>query len=97
MGDIADWHVEQMVDANIEDYYDNSYCGRDLKRLTKHFNKDEWVNKQGETIAITEMGDSYLQNCINMIKRQDDPSKAAFGFGGVWLPKLEKELERRSK
>ena len=97
MGEIADWHIEQILDADIESYYDNSYHGRDLRRLTKHFKKNEWVNKKGDVIAITAMGDKHLVHCINMIKKADYPSRAAFGFGAKWLPKLKKELKERKE
>lgn len=97
MGDMADYYLEQAMMQELDEGYfaSSSVSSRDARRLTAHFNKDEWVTKDGDVIAIINMTDSHLHNCIAMLKRADDIRKAAFGFGEHWLVKLEKELERR--
>ena len=38
MGDIADWHIEQMVDANIEDYYIDNFYKNVRRKSRNNFN-----------------------------------------------------------
>lgn len=54
-------------------------------------NKGIWIKKTGEKIHITTMDNSYINNCINMLKRKKTDSE----ISELWIARFEKELAFR--
>ena len=51
--------------------------------------KNIWTTKDGKKININKMDESYILNCINMLKRNHSP------FANLYIPMFQKELEKR--
>lgn len=63
-------------------------------KLEDQLEKGEWVQKTGETINITEMTNSHIKNCINMLNRYIEKGSSN-EFTKLWIDKFEKELAFR--
>lgn len=48
-----------------------------------------WINKSGESIKICDMSNSYIQNCINWIRKNEET------LLDCYIPIFELELKRR--
>ncbi len=59
-----------------------------------NFHNNIWTTKDhADFIPLTEMGNTHIENCINLITK--DTPICAYGLGPLWLPKLINELKRR--
>lgn len=56
--------------------------------------KGEWTQKNGEKINITEMANSHIKNCINMLNRYIEKGNNN-EFTELWINKFKKELAFR--
>jgi len=84
MGDMADdlFDIEVMLEIEFQqDLADNFRC-------------NIWTTQTREEIPLDEMELSHIKNSINYIKRKGPNS--IWGWGRQWLPKLEKEYEKRT-
>lgn len=74
---------EWAIDANVW------YC-EELDRCAK----GDWTQRDGTVINISDMEHSHIQNCIQMLKRQEEK----YGTDDIreaWIDRFTKELERR--
>lgn len=51
--------------------------------------KNIWTTKEGKKISVNEMDESYILNCINMLKRNHSP------FADLYISMFQKELKKR--
>lgn len=57
-----------------------------------------WATKEGELIAVNEMEDQHLVNCINLLRRKITGAKLVFGktsLSLLTLQYLEAEANKR--
>ena len=49
-----------------------------------------WETRDGQTLKVTDMTTSHIQNCLRMLKRGNSP------YADPFIMMFEKELERRN-
>jgi hypothetical protein len=91
VGEEADYAIEQAMYADIFDVDDMFSDGE----LQWRFDSDIWTGKDGRTYRLTEMSNRHLHNCIAHIEKFGDD--CVFGFGKMWLPKLDMEMILRNR
>lgn len=89
MGDMADYYIQQEIDAMI-DCEDAIYGHPKPKRdLRQYLEKKLWPTKDKGDIKISDMSAQHLNNALNKCKR--DNWRTSF------IPLLEEELNKREQ
>jgi len=60
------------------------------------FQFDIWTTFKKKQVKLCDMSKYHIERSINLINNTTD-IRVVYGLGKLWLPKLEQELERRTK
>lgn len=64
-------------------------------RIHNQIEKGIWIQKNGEEIHITNMTNSHIQNCINMLNRKLEKNSNN-EYAELWIHRFKKELAFRT-
>lgn len=71
MGEIADYYIEQHLEAFPDDYF----FSRRNKPVVKN-KTDVWKTREGKSLDIDTMEESHMINCVKMCFRNGKPPPA---------------------
>lgn len=70
-----------------------SQCNREIEPYQSDFTPSDrtlaWATKEGELVAVNEMEDQHLVNCINLLRRKIAGAKLVFGKTSLSLLTLQ--------
>ena len=73
-----------------EDYLDAFDIEEEHERVWREAERGIWTTKDGNRIAVSDMGYGHIVNTINMLKRNDYDDMYL-----PWIERFEAELRRR--
>lgn len=76
---------EWAIDAEVWYYEELDRCA-----------KGDWTQRDGTVINISDMEHSHIQNCIQMLKRQEE-KYGTDDIREVWIDQFTEEIERRNR
>ena len=92
MGDMADWHMEEMMLEDFREELERRDIDEKLKELEEYYKLGilRWVTKEGEQILLQKMTDEHVMNTIEFLKKKDKSE-----IRNKWIQLLGYEFEKR--